>query len=200
MRQDLRLPPELSTTSYALLGLLALGHPDDGLTGYELKQRADKTLRFYWVAPAMSQVYSELTRLEDAALVAGSAERQARRTTRRYRITGAGLAAVDHWLARSEAGFPTLKHPTALRLMMGSLLGPDRVRDLLDRYVADLALRRAELLAVHDSLPADDPDYVYPTLVAEWGLAYYDSEAAIAAGLRERLPATTADRQEFPAS
>ena len=46
---------ELATTSYALLGLLAFG---DGLTGYELKQRADKTLRFYWVSPAMIQVYS----------------------------------------------------------------------------------------------------------------------------------------------
>ena len=47
----------LPTTSYALLGLLSFG---DELTGYELKQRADSTLRFYWVSPAMSQVYTEL--------------------------------------------------------------------------------------------------------------------------------------------
>ena len=43
---------DLPVTSYALLGLLTFG---DELTGYELKQRADNTLRFYWVAPAMSQ-------------------------------------------------------------------------------------------------------------------------------------------------
>ena len=43
---------DLPVTSYALLGLLTFG---DELTGYELKQRADATLRFYWVSPAMSQ-------------------------------------------------------------------------------------------------------------------------------------------------
>jgi hypothetical protein len=42
---------DLPVTAYALLGLLTFG---DELTGYELKQRADNTLRFYWVAPAMS--------------------------------------------------------------------------------------------------------------------------------------------------
>ena len=49
-----------------MLGLLTFG---DELTGYELKQRADNTLRFYWVAPAMSQIYSELARLTSHGLV-----------------------------------------------------------------------------------------------------------------------------------
>ena len=57
---------DLPTTSYALLGLLTFG---DDLTGYELKQRADSTLRFYWVSPAMSQVYTELSRLAEHGLV-----------------------------------------------------------------------------------------------------------------------------------
>lgn len=57
---------DLPITSYAILGLLTFG---DELTGYEVKQRADITLRFYWVAPAMSQIYSELGRLTDLGLV-----------------------------------------------------------------------------------------------------------------------------------
>ena len=64
MGQD--LSRDLPMTAYALLGLLSFG---DSLTGYELKQRADRTLRFYWVSPAMSQVYSELERLHDLGLV-----------------------------------------------------------------------------------------------------------------------------------
>lgn len=36
----------LPVTSYALLGLLTFG---DEPTGYEIKQRADITVRFYWV-------------------------------------------------------------------------------------------------------------------------------------------------------
>ena len=63
MSQD--LPTSSRVTAYALLGLLTFG---DELTGYELKQRADKTLRFYWVAPAMSQIYSELARLTEHGL------------------------------------------------------------------------------------------------------------------------------------
>ena len=37
---------------------------------------------------------------------------------------------------------------------------------------------------------ADRPELAYPALVADWGLAYYDSEDAIVAELSERLPAT----------
>jgi DNA-binding PadR family transcriptional regulator len=108
----------LPVTAYALLGLLTFG---DELTGYELKQRADITLRFYWVSPAMSQIYSELARLAGHGLVAtiddggGSA---------RYRITAEGTAAVRAWMADTPAGFPVLKHPVALRLLMGHLADP----------------------------------------------------------------------------
>ena len=100
---------DIPVTGYAILGLLTFG---DELTGYEIKQRADVTLRFYWVSPAMSQIYSELARLAGHGLVAtvddggGSA---------RYRITAEGTAAVRAWMAETPAGFPVLKHPVALR-------------------------------------------------------------------------------------
>ena len=67
-------------TAYALLGLLTFG---DELTGYELKQRADNTLRFYWVAPAMSQIYTELARLTEHGLVEPATTRRARAGARR---------------------------------------------------------------------------------------------------------------------
>src|SRR3954454_9825772 len=89
-RQQVGQQVGLPTTSYALLGLLTLG---DGLTGYELKQRADRTLRFYWVAPAMSQVYSELTRLAERGLIkARDAGPNARSS--KYRITAEGRAEL----------------------------------------------------------------------------------------------------------
>ena len=61
----------LSMTSYAILGLLAFDGESEtkGLTGYELKQRADRTLRFYWTSPAMSQIYTELDKLLERDLV-----------------------------------------------------------------------------------------------------------------------------------
>src|SRR5690606_29613770 len=115
---------ELSTTSYALLGLLAFDGSRSSLTGYELKQRADRTLRFYWVSPAMSQVYSELDRLDRRGLVRASEQQTGRRTSQRYSITDDGQDALQDWLTSSNADFPILKHPTALRVLMGALIGP----------------------------------------------------------------------------
>src|SRR6187431_2175272 len=103
---------DLSTTSYALLGLLVFSGPDaPGMTGYELKQRADRTLRFYWVSPAMSQVYSELARLADQGLVTVAFDGPAGRRDRRYRISPTGLERLRSWQARSTPEFPILKHP-----------------------------------------------------------------------------------------
>src|SRR3954453_21706723 len=113
MSQVLPLPTsDLPVTAYALLGLLTFG---DELTGYELKQRADNTLRFYWVAPAMSQIYSELARLTDHGLVEPTrSDGEARRTT--YRMTPQGRSALADWVAESHVGFPVLKHTVLLRL------------------------------------------------------------------------------------
>lgn len=177
---------DLPTTSYALLGLLTLG---DDLTGYELKQRADRTLRFYWVSPAMSQVYTELGRLSDRGLVEAR-EAGPNKQSRRYRITAEGRRVLDAWLRSAPAEFPTLKHPVALRLLMGYLVDPGTTTRLLQDYLTALADRRAELQQVRDSLRQADgvgERYQYPSLVADWGLEYFDSERLIAEKLLARL-------------
>lgn len=177
---------DLPTTSYALLGMLTFG---DDLTGYELKQRADRTLRFYWVSPAMSQVYSELARLADRGLVAARVAGPNKRSSR-YSITAAGREALTAWLESAPAEFPTLKHPVALRLLIGHLVAPERTRDLLQGYLGALAERRAELAAVRESLVGRDAPgepFRYPSLVADWGLEYFDGERAVVEKLLRRL-------------
>lgn len=182
----------LTPTGYALLGLLMFaGRTDTAVTAYELKQRADRTLRYYWVAPAMSQVYSEVNRLVEAGLVRalpGDDAAPPRRRTTRYVITDAGDRTLRAWLTGTPAEFPVLKHPVALRLLMGHLSDPATVRQMLDDYVAALADRRHDLEEVRAML-ADRPEVRYPAMVADWGLAYYDAEARIVADLRERLAA-----------
>jgi DNA-binding PadR family transcriptional regulator len=175
---------ELPTTSYALLGLLTFG---DELTGYELKQRADNTLRFYWVAPAMSQVYTEVSRLAELGLVDVIDDRSGWRTTRRYRINASGMAELRTWLETSEPEFPVLKHPIALRLLLGHLLDPEQVRTMLITYVDSLDRQRAELRQVLDSIDGRS-GFEFPVMVARWGLAYYDGEATAATDIAERLP------------
>ena len=109
---------DVPVTGYAILGLLTFG---DELTGYEIKQRADVTLRFYWVSPAMSQIYTELRRLADHGLVRADARPDGGREVTSYAITDAGQAALRTWMAETPAGLPVLKHPVLLRLLVGIL-------------------------------------------------------------------------------
>ncbi|PSL37704.1 PadR family transcriptional regulator [Labedella gwakjiensis] len=177
--------PGLPPNAYALLGLLvfdANSSESGGMTGYELKQRADFTLRYYWVSPAMSQIYSELRRLATEGYVAEVAGEGATR----YRVTPGGAEALQSWLFEGEVGFPILKHPVALRLLMGRLSTPEHLQGMLGEHLDDLAERRADLQGVRDML-GDDHARRYAALVADWGLAYYDSETRIVTDLRERL-------------
>ncbi|MCW2792690.1 MAG: PadR family transcriptional regulator [Nocardioides sp.] len=177
---------DLPVTGYALLGLLTFG---DELTGYELKQRADITMRFYWVSPAMSQIYSELARLSDRGLVAAVADDSG---TSRYRITDEGREVVREWMTETPAGFPVLKHPVALRLLMGHLTDAATTRAMLERYVEELAAARRDLAEVRAGLVGrDEPgqNFHHPSLVADWGLAYFDSEARIARRTLRRMSA-----------
>ncbi|MEH3033870.1 MAG: PadR family transcriptional regulator [Aeromicrobium erythreum] len=185
------MPAELTATASALLGLLAFDAQtsEEGLTGYELKQRADRTLRFYWVSPATSQIYTELERLEAAGLVASQDTSEGRRPARRFRITPDGRTSLQEWLERPDPEqFPALKHPVALRLLMGALTSPERLDDLLADYLERLDERAEELGAVRAML-ADRTEVRYPARVAEWGLAYYASEREIVERLRTEIAA-----------
>lgn len=181
------MAPPLSTTSYALLSLLVIdGGSDDGLTGYELKQRADRTLRFYWVSPAMSQIYTELDRLSAHSYVIAREDSSGRRTTKHFVITSAGRQALRTWLLEPNDDFPVLKHPVALRLMLGAMMGTDEVRAMLDRYEQDLAARRRELEAVREML-GDRESVAYAARVADWGLTFFDAEETSLHRVRDSL-------------
>jgi DNA-binding PadR family transcriptional regulator len=166
-------------TGYALLGLLSFG---DELSGYELKRWADGSLRFFWTAPAMSQVYRELERLADEGLVAQrTVVRDGTRPTKVHRLTAKGERSVRAWLAQAPDP-PSLKHPMALRIFFAHLVDPDDLRkaleahrDWCDRVLADLAEVRAEL--------GDDPRFRNAALVADWGLDYYRGERQAVEGV-----------------
>ena len=172
-----------SVTGYALLGLLSLRGE---MSGYGLKKLADRTLRFFWVAPAMSHVYSELDRLARAGLVQQSVTRRGSRSLRRYSLSPKGEAALRRWLEEGEVDFPVLKHEVALRLFLGHVTGPSRPRQLLDRYQEQLRKRSEELGAIRRSL-GDNPRFFYATMVAEWGIRYYLEEQASVQEIWARL-------------
>lgn len=184
MARASRSRPDLSPTAYALLGLLSFGRE---LSGYELKRWADGSIRFFYAAPAMSQVYRELDRLRDAGLVtARDVPGGATRVTRVHRITDEGTAALRAWLDDQPAGQPVLKHGVALRVFLGHLADRERLR----ATVAEHRRRCEELLLELEGVEADlgdDPTWHHARLVAEWGRTYYAAEVEAARRLEARL-------------
>lgn len=89
---------ELTTTSYAILGLLAV-RP---WTTYELARQMERALHEFWPR-AQSKIYEEPKRLVAAGLASASPEAVGRRPRTVYAITGAGRRALAAWLARPGA-------------------------------------------------------------------------------------------------
>jgi PadR family transcriptional regulator AphA len=92
MSQDSRSP--LPTTSYAILGMLAL-RP---WTAYELTQQLRRSLSYCW-PKAESVLYDEPKRLVRLGLATAQREPVGRRTRTAYAITGEGRRALGAWLA-----------------------------------------------------------------------------------------------------
>lgn len=167
---------DIPVTGYAILGLLTFG---DELTGYEIKQRADLTLRFYWVSPAMSQIYTELRRLTGRGLVSAAARSDGGREVTSYAITDAGRAALRGWMEGTPAGFPVLKHTVLLRLLIAHATEPEQTRKMLHDYLGELDQAIGDLAEVREALRgADRPGdpFRFPSLVADWGLDYFAAE------------------------
>jgi PadR family transcriptional regulator, regulatory protein AphA len=90
---------DLTPTSYALLGLLAI-RP---WTTYELAQQMDRTLSRFWPR-ARSKLYEEPKKLVAQGLARASEGAVGRRTRTTYAITAKGRRALAVWLAEPGEG------------------------------------------------------------------------------------------------
>ncbi|MFD8573254.1 PadR family transcriptional regulator [Streptomyces sp. NPDC059639] len=189
--------PRLPQTAWAVLGLLSF--PGER-TGYELKKWADASLRFFYGAPAFSQIYAELRRLEELGYVtsrrSGPEEPRAKRT---YAITGEGRAALDSWAADTDdPGAVSLKHPVLLRVWLGHLAEPERLCALVAEHIEHT---EGELSDVREALAKTDgvEAWAHPQIALRWSERRLVAEVELARGmladllaLRPRQPATDA--------
>jgi PadR family transcriptional regulator, regulatory protein AphA len=85
--------PPLTTTSYAILGLLAV-RP---FTTYEIAQQMDRALGHFWPR-ARSKIYEEPKKLVVHGLARAKGEQHGRRPRTVYSITPKGRRALAAWL------------------------------------------------------------------------------------------------------
>src|SRR5215210_5706645 len=84
----------MTILGYVLLGLLAR----ESLSGYDLMNRMKRRVGFFWHA-RHSQIYPELTRLEEEGMVSHQVVEQKDRPDKKvYSITGVGLDALKEWV------------------------------------------------------------------------------------------------------
>jgi DNA-binding PadR family transcriptional regulator len=91
--------PALTTTSYAVLALLAL-RP---WTTYQLAQQMERSLGWIWPR-AVSRLYEEPKKLVAAGLATSRAAATGRRRSTIYAITPDGRRALAAWLAEPGTG------------------------------------------------------------------------------------------------
>jgi DNA-binding PadR family transcriptional regulator len=137
---------ELTTTSYAILGLLNI----KPWSAYELTQQARRSLRYAW-PKSESHLYAEpkrLVRLGFARVTEAPAGPV--RTRQVYGITAAGRRALKRWL-ESEPAPPQLEFEAVLRLFYADATGKDAVLATLAQTEDDVRQRYAEGMALVDA-------------------------------------------------
>ncbi|MCU1484018.1 MAG: PadR family transcriptional regulator [Actinomycetia bacterium] len=177
------MPRPLPATAWAVLGILSF---ERELSGYQVKRWADASLTFFYWSPAISQVYGELKRLEELGFVSARDVPEEQRTTRVYRITPEGRDALTGWLEDAPVEPPVLKHAVLLRLWLGHLSTPDRLRQVVERHRAQTEEVLAELTN-DERMAEQEPDWAFPAMVLRWGEKYYRSELALTDDLLREL-------------
>lgn len=185
----------LPNTAYALLGLLSF---DEAMTAYELKQRADRTLAFFYWSPAMSAVYTELERLAKLGYVGAEDEApEAGRARRVHRITDDGKRELERWLNGARWEPNQLKHFMSLKTMFAHAADPAVLAAQADEHAAWARSQVEELRQIRVSAEArtreSDARWEYSLYVIEWGLDLYETEARSAERLAKRFRAKADD-------
>jgi DNA-binding PadR family transcriptional regulator len=121
----------LTTTSYAILGLLAI----QPWSTYELATQLRRSLHFFWPR-AESNLYAEPKRLVDAGLADAHEEWNGDRKRTVYSITDSGRAAFRTWLATPPAP-QRFESEAYLRILFGNAGTKDDLIGALDRLEED---------------------------------------------------------------
>lgn len=104
------MPAELTTTSYAILGLLAI----KPWTTYEIAQQMTRALGRFWPR-AESNLYEEPKKLVALGLARASPEKVGNRPRTVYTITPSGRRALAAWMPNPAAG-PVLEFEQLIKV------------------------------------------------------------------------------------
>lgn len=126
----------LTTTSYALLGLLNI-RP---WTTYELAKQVQRSLGWFWPR-AERKLYEEPKRLVERGLATAASESTGKRPRTVYSITADGRRALKRWLDEAPAA-PALEFEALVKVFFADGGSLAQLRATLDRVEHEATERR----------------------------------------------------------
>ena len=149
----MRTMAEATRTELAVLGLLAWAGES---SGYELHTRAARSVGFIW-APARSQLYAVLKRLDAAGLVDGRRVAQSDRPDKRlFSLTEAGRETLADWLGRVEPIEPEDRDGVLLKVFFAAHGDADAGRRQLVDWRGRVERRLATYREIEASFDGED--------------------------------------------
>ena len=141
-----------TTTSYAVLGLLAI-RP---WTTYELAKQVQRSLRWFWPR-AERKLYDEPKRLVADGLATATREHTGRRGRTVYTITDAGRAALRDWLGEPVAP-PTTEFEGMVKVFFADAGSTEQLLESLGRIEQQAVERVGEIAAMAATRPLAFPE------------------------------------------
>jgi DNA-binding PadR family transcriptional regulator len=143
---------ELTTTSYAILGLLAI-RP---WSTYELAQQMRRNLHYFWPR-AESNLYAEPKRLVEGGFAAALSQPVGQRRRTVYSITPSGRTALARWIAQ-PASESRLESETLVKIMFAPYGSKGELDGHLRRFLDELRERQQHLRTIFEEyLSGADP-------------------------------------------
>jgi DNA-binding PadR family transcriptional regulator len=170
-------------SSFAVLGLLSQAPA----SGYELAQQVGGAISNFWPM-SKSNVYVELTRLEQLGLVEGDDVTQVKLPNKRvFHLTAAGESALDAWLGEPTFRKERRKNSLLVKMLFADRLEKTQVAALIDAARQQAQLEQARLAGIVDMLD-NFPAAYWARSTALFGLRHAEATLAwaeeVGAGLK----------------
>jgi len=145
---------DLTPTSYALLGLLAV-RP---WTTYELAKQMRRSVHWFWPR-AERKLYDEPKRLVALDLARSTSVMTGRRAGHVYEITPLGRDALREWLSGPDAAPPQLEMESMLRVFFADAGTPAQLAASIDRVREQARTSLTELATMAEGSSLGDDDF-----------------------------------------
>jgi DNA-binding PadR family transcriptional regulator len=152
---------------YAILGLLSY----KSMSGYDIKLIIDKSINYFWSAH-LSQIYRELSLLENKELISSIIEKQNDRPDKKiYSIEESGKIVFNEWLKSTPNSLSApVRDEFSARVFFGSHLQHNELINLFEKFIEEKRMKAKALSAIESYISKMADEFNTQEDKLYWGL------------------------------